>query len=234
MAAMQKTTDIIFEQLQTIILQNKLNPGDKLPSERKLAQMLGASRASIREVVGIMDAKGMVQVRHGKSTIICDIFNEPISKPLEEIILNSDALVEQVIAVRQILEVEATRLAAIARTDAELEAIKQAYQVTKTTSDKADIEAFVKADTHFHITIGEASHNIILTQLIKSISALISQNIYKSVTNLKDDVNWAKNLQKQHLDIVNAIAEQNPDRAKTTASDHLDYVLQYHKKSTHR
>ncbi len=219
-----KRTNIVIDQIQNLIIQGALRAGDKLPSERKLATQLGISRATIREAISKLDSQGIVKIRHGTSTIICDIFKEPISNPLETIISHSDKLTSDITAVRHLLEVEATKLAAKNRTVSDLEVIGNAYNKLYYASTSKNLETHAKADSEFHLAIADASHNLILAQIIRSISDLVAQDILKTVTIFSKIKDWQKIIIQQHSDIQQAIINGDETQAEQAANYHLEFV----------
>lgn len=219
-----KMTNIVIDQIQKRIGEGTLKAGDKLPSERKLAAQLGVSRATIRESIGILGGRGVLKISHGKSTIICDVFKKHVYDPLEDIVKNSDELTADVISVRHLLEVEATRLAAINRTTIDMQIIEDAYLKLSEAQKNNDLAEHVKADTQFHISIADASHNLILTQIIRSMGNLIEKDILKTVEILSNDVGWREKLFEQHTRIFQAILNEDENSAEKAADKHLIYI----------
>lgn len=218
-----KTSDRIIEHIQTQMAQGTLNAGDKLPSERKLAQQFNVSRATIREAIGLMDAKGMVKIRHGASTIILDIFNPKLIDPLQDLVKTNQALTADVIAVRHLLEVEATILAAQHATKPALQTIKLAL-THLLTCNKQDAETQVKADMDFHLAIAEASQNIVLAKMLRSMGNLVEHEMLKTVTAAMQKPSDQNKLNTQHQQIYQAIKTQNPQQAELAARTHLEFV----------
>lgn len=218
-----KISDRIIASIQTQMAEGKLSAGDKIPSERKLAAQFNASRASIREAIGVMEAKGMVKIRHGMSTIILDIFSPKLIDPLQDLVKTNQGLTANVIAVRHLLEVEATILAAKHATNAEHNLIEKALHHLL-NCNKLDADQQVKADMDFHLAIADASQNIVLAKMMRSMGALVEHEMLKSVSNaMQDDVSQAK-LNSQHKQIFEAVKTGNPQKAELTARSHLEFV----------
>jgi GntR family transcriptional repressor for pyruvate dehydrogenase complex len=159
--------------LEVLIRESNLLPGDRLPTERDLAERFEVSRTVIREAVRSLVARGMLEVRAGSGTIIrspsSDIVSKTISLYLKgnrrEIDLNA------VTEVRRLIEVEIAGLAAERRTEediAKLKNVLSAYQDVL-----GDKEKFVKWDVSFHLRLASAAHNDLFYLLLDSISEIM-------------------------------------------------------------
>lgn len=218
-----KISDRITEHIQTQMAEGILNAGDKLPSERKLAGQFNVSRASIREAISLMEAKGMVKIRHGASTIILDVFKPKFIDPLQDLVKTNQALTSDVIAVRHLLEVEATILAAKYANKTTLQAIKKALDHLL-TCNKQDAEIQVKADLDFHLAIADASQNIVLAKTLRSMGNLVEHEMLKTVGIAMQKSEGQTKLNQQHQNIYQAIKTGNTQQAETAARTHLQFV----------
>ncbi|MCJ8323521.1 MAG: FadR family transcriptional regulator [Rhizobiales bacterium] len=220
-----KTSNRIINHFQAQLASGVLNAGDKLPSERKLAAQFNVSRASIREAIGLMELKGMVKIRHGASTIIVDIFNPSLLDPLQVLVNNHQGLAANVMAVRHLLEVEATKLAALNATENDIISIEKSL-TNLLNADLQNADLQVKADIEFHLAIADASQNIVLAKLMRNMGELLEQEMAKTisaVTGLANDDGQAK-LNQQHIAIFTAIKASNSAEAEQAARAHLQFV----------
>ena len=108
----KKIYEEIVEQLRELISTGTFNPGDKLPSERDMAQMLGVSRASVREAVVALQAMGVLDVKPGEGTFVSASMNSEMIEPLALVLSVERNPLAQLMEVRRILEAEAAALAA--------------------------------------------------------------------------------------------------------------------------
>ena len=97
--------DLVIERIKTLLIEQKLKPGDLLPSEHTLSESIGVSRGTIREAMKILSAFGIVEIRRGDGTYIATSANRKIFDPLifSLIITNSDS--EELIQLREMMEV---------------------------------------------------------------------------------------------------------------------------------
>lgn len=218
-----KISDRIIDHIQTQMAEGMLNAGDKLPAERKLAAQFNASRASIREAIGLMEAKGMVKIRHGASTIILDIFTPKLIDPLQDLVKTNQSLASDVIAVRHLLEVEATILAAQHADNKALKHIETAL-THLLNCDPKNAEIQVKADHEFHLAIADASQNVVLAKMMRSMGALVEHEMLKTVTVATQKTNVQNTLNAQHQQIYQAIINGNSQQAERAARTHLEFV----------
>lgn len=218
-----KISDRIISSIETQMAEGKLMQGDKLPSERKLATQYNASRATIREAIGLMEAKGMVQIRHGMSTIILDIFKPKLIDPLQDLVKTNQALTSDVIAVRHLLEVEATILAAKNATKIDLATIDAALN-NLLNCDRLDAEAQVDTDIKFHLTIADASKNVVLANMMRSMGSLVKHEMLKTINVATQRPNSQSKLDMQHKQIYQAIQNADATQAQTAARAHLEFV----------
>lgn len=218
-----KISDRIIDHIQTQMAEGILNAGDKLPSERKLAAVFNASRASIREAIGLMEAKGMVKIRHGASTIILDIFTPKLIDPLQDLVKTNQSLALNVIAVRHLLEVEATILAAQHADNDALKLIENAL-IHLLNCDRKNTEIQVKADMDFHLAIADASQNIVLAKMLRSMGNLVEHEMLKTVSVAMQKPEAQAKLNIQHQQIYQAIKNGNSQQAERAARTHLEFV----------
>lgn len=218
-----KISDRIIDNIQSQMAEGKLNAGDKLPSERKLAAQFNASRASIREAIGLMEAKGMVKIRHGTSTIILDIFTPKLIDPLQDLVKTNQGLTTDVIAVRHLLEVEASILAAQHATSTQLKSIEHKLHLLL-ECDRQNADLQVEADMQFHLAIADASQNVVLAKMLRSMAILVAHEMSKTVNIAMQKPGGQNKLDAQHQQIYQAIKSGNIARAEAAARVHLHFV----------
>lgn len=222
----KKYSDQVFDYLFNEIKEGKMKPGDKLPNERELSQMLGVSRPSLREALRAMTQLGLVTTRHGGGTYINTYDEMYLMSILRYITVISDDLLLDLVQVRKILEAEATRLAAINATDEDLSKI-ESYATERSTlalryADELDaVRTELNAlDFNFHKSIAEASKNKVIMAFVISIQSTFTehQNRVFAKSRLTHIVN------KTHLEIVDALKKHDPELAQSLMYKHLEMV----------
>ena len=108
----KKIYEEVIEQVKKLIIDGKLQPGDKLLSERELAEKLGVSRASVREAFSALEMMGIITIRPGEGSFVRQVSYEEMLEPLSFLLQVDIDNVMQLLEVRKILEVEVATLAA--------------------------------------------------------------------------------------------------------------------------
>jgi len=218
------SVDLIIAQIRDLISSGAVRPGEKLPPERKLAERLGVSRTQIREAINKLQFYGIVKVRPQSGTIVSGIGMVAIEGLITDLLKIENSDFKSLIDTRVLLEREAARLAAINRTSDDLVQLTNAlHQYEKKL--QTDSEA-IEEDLLFHIKVAEASKNTVL----KSLMMVITPDIVKSFIKLKvcSESNNKKTI-AEHQQILDMIADQDPEGAVHAMESHLNDVITYKK-----
>jgi len=210
----ESTLEVIVQQIKNQIKKGILKPGEKLPSERKLADQLGLSRASVREAIQALAFSGYLEVIQGKGTYILEMatkYDEIVNFFSEFSNYSLDYLMEA----RIMLEGEFARLAAL---NANQEEIDEIERVFNEIVNSKDINSFVVKDLKFHLTIAKATHNPIMNGLMKIIGEMLYKETQKIIEISKDTrVNTIETVRN----LVQAIKQRNAEQAKELMSEHI-------------
>ncbi|MFF1823504.1 FadR/GntR family transcriptional regulator [Kribbella sp. NPDC058245] len=167
----------VADQISLWIRENELQPGDRLPPERELAQRLGVSRATLSQALVALEVIGAVVVRHGDGTVLTE--RARTGPVIEAIRAHADRLPE-IIDARDALESKLAALAASRRTEDDLVAIRAAL-----TAMERDIAAGgrgVDADEAFHGAVTAAARSSLLAQMMATIQGLIRETRLESLS----------------------------------------------------
>ncbi len=215
----QSPVDLIITQIRNLISTKQVLPGDKLPSERKLAEHLGVSRGNVRAAISKLEFYGIVKVHANSGTRVTGLGIPALEGLITDILAMENVDFGSLVDTRILLEKEATRLAAIKRTDQDLKEIKTAMLNYENKLMKG--EQAVEEDLLFHIKIAEASKNSVL----KSLMLIITPDIVKNFINLKvcDESNNRKTIE-EHRQIIDMISTRDADQAEKAMTTHLEAV----------
>jgi len=208
-----------MEQVRLMITRGDLQPGDKLPSERELAETLGVSRTSVREGLTALGALGILDIRPGEGTFIRRSNDSETFEPLTvllEVERNPEA---QLMEVRRILETESAALAARRATPDDLEKIESALQVMKNADS---VKGAVEADLRFHYTIAEATKNTVLLRIMNTVADLMHNNYRQNRETLYAEL--TERVLNEHESILQAIKDKNPDEAWARMLEHINNI----------
>jgi DNA-binding FadR family transcriptional regulator len=212
--------DEIARQLGQLIQAKKLSPGDRLPSERDLCEQFSVSRPVIREALSRLKSEGVVSIRRGVGVFV----TEPDPRDgfkIQEVDIEEKFAISQVMELIATVEVSATRLAAIRRTNDDLKQIRRCllgmeYAIA---SDRLGDEE----DFEFHQAIVVATHNPYFETLSQHLEHTARKMIRHLRSNTKSrHTNLIEAVQAEHQAIYNAIVAGDPAAAELAARTHLE------------
>ena len=213
----ESTLEIIVQQIKLQIKNGTLKPGEKLPSERKLANLLGVSRASVREAIQALAYSGYLEVIQGKGTYVLEMAAkyDEIVNFLSEF---SNYSVDYLMEARMIIEGELARLAALNANQKEIDLMQKIF---RKISHSKDANSFFVTDLELHLTIAKATHNPVLNGIMK----IIGELIYKETQPiLEASMEFQERNLKNIKDLVQAIKERDAIRAKQLMIEHISNI----------
>jgi GntR family transcriptional repressor for pyruvate dehydrogenase complex len=202
----------VLAQLRAHVEKEGLRAGDRLPSERELAERLGVSRNSIKQATTVLEVQGLVETRHGGGTYLrtASLMVEPIA-----VLVDLKQRLPDIIEARVALEPELARLAAVRRTDDDLGAMAAALD--EMAGQVAAGQRGEEGDRKFHSAMAEASHSRILVEFYRQLSPKIAETRRES---LKQAHRPARSL-AEHQTIHVAVLDGDQRRAATAVRRHL-------------
>jgi GntR family transcriptional repressor for pyruvate dehydrogenase complex len=222
-----KISQKIVEQIKGIILNGGLQPGDRLPKEQDLSEMLGVSRPTLREALTVLEAIGLIEVRPREGSIVKSIVSQSIQEPIQDMIEVDPSKVLELFEVRKKIDSEGAGMAAERATDEDLKTIRkyadQMEQLLKEKNSLLEIEPSRLYQRTF-FAIADATHNSIYAHFMKSIWTLLEGAIPYSRQRLLNVPNISKKLVQQYRQIVALVTERKPNQARKAVIRHLDFV----------
>lgn len=223
-------TDRLEQAIEDLIGARRLAAGDRLPSERALAEMLSASRNSLREALMRLAARGRVTIRKGGNIIAepaeARWTNATIADPLAPLVAGNPGFGQDVLEVRRGLEGQAAYHAALRAGPEDLDAIRACLDRLAECHDQSDAAAEAHADAAFHLAIADASHNAVLRSVMSSMFGLLQLSISQSLDKLYVVPRVSERLSRQHQALVDAIAAGDADGARRASDEHIEFVAQ--------
>lgn len=168
----------IVSQITDAIVRGELQPGDRLPTERDLAQQFGVSRTVVRDAIKLLAGRGILNVRHGIGIFVSEslkTFGE-----MDGALYSKDATIKDLFEIRRILESEAVLWAAQRATGLQLNQLQSILDDTAKHTD--DLTLLGERDAQFHIGIAEASQNLVLVRLMLTLLDLLSESRIESLS----------------------------------------------------
>lgn len=220
-----KTYYQVMEYLTEEIRMKKLKKGDKMPTERELAEYLGVSRAAIRESYKILSIVGLLRSAPSQGTFIKDEFDDWFMEPMSIIFKLSDTTMNDVLEFRKMIEVEVATLAAEKITDEEIEVLSECFE--KMNSDIDEVEKAIY-DKKFHGTIVKAARNQIILNAYNAMSPML-QVFTRDIRSLVAEKEGEEMVVSAHRDIYEAIASRDVDKARESMQAHMETIIKYYK-----
>lgn len=210
-----KVYEVIMEEIKDIVKKGELKSGEKLPSERELADKLEVSRTSVREALKALTMIGLIESKHGEGNFIKSNFENSLLEPLSIVFLLIGSKNEDIIELRRIIEPEAAGIAAKNITKSELRDLKE---IMKELNNSLDAEICAQLDKKFHYKIAQASGNHLISTIMFSISSLIEKYIDSSrIHNINKKV-----VKLQHEEIYKALESRDSKKASEYVKKHLE------------
>ncbi|ACM38562.1 FCD domain-containing protein [Agrobacterium vitis] len=214
-------------RIEAMIAERKLSPGDRLPPERSLAAELDVSRSRLREAIQQLISRGIVVSRRGGGTFVAieDAARslERALEPLLPMVQGEAGYWRDVMEIRKSLDTDAAYYAALRATDLDKERMTVAF-AAMSAAEGGNPQSQARADAAFHMAIAEASHNVVLRQIVAGLSELLQQSIAQSLMQFYRQPDLGPALERQHGLILDTILAGRPDEARKAAADHLAFV----------
>lgn len=214
----QKLYFKVANQILELIDSGIFPPGSRLPSERNLALRFDVSRASVREAEISLQAQGRVEIKVGSGAYVLG-GSGPLGRGFPKV--GPFELTEA----RSLIESEAAALAASMISDEAIEELSRYIQIMNGTIKNSDL-TIEEADRLFHMTIAKATNNAAIIHTIENMwtmrcEAMELQNVYESA---RRNDNWT--LEKEHLDIYEALKARNPSKARKAMRTHFARMIE--------
>jgi GntR family transcriptional regulator, transcriptional repressor for pyruvate dehydrogenase complex len=213
----------IAELIVEFITEQRLHPGDRLPTEQEFAEQFGVSRTIVRDAIKMLTPSGLVRPRRGSGIFVGEQEQQP--QPISRLHLASPAAPERIsdlFEFRCFQEMQTARLAAQHITVAELRTVEQFLSVNTEAAKSEDRETFLSSDNEFHRSIALASHNVFFVESVTSILQLQRWAV-RILTGGAPGSSWLA--VEQHMKLFEAIRDGKPDQAAEAAREHVETVF---------
>ena len=225
-----KVSDKVVQDLRTLVEKNQMQVGDRLPAERKLCEQLGVSRSSLREAIQHLTSQGMLVSKVGAGTFLQQLPTNwsqyQIVQPLSNLIDEDPAYRFDVQEARMVLEGGTAWYAAQRATAEDLKNIRACYEQIAHFQILGDDDQAAIADAKFHLAIAEASHNLVLIQMMRGLFDLLQYNVVLGRRKVYTEAHRFDQLHDQHFQVMDAIERQDPEAARSAVCGHIEFVVQ--------
>lgn len=224
--APEKLSQSVVRQIEELILRGILRPGERLPSERDLADKLGVSRPSLRDAIADLADRGLLVSRAGSGVFVADVLGSAFSPALTQLFSTHDEAVIDYISFRRDMEGLAAERAATLGSETDLKLIDTIFGKMEAAHQKRDPSDEAQLDAEFHMAIIEASHNVIMLHMLRSMFELLRQGVFYNRQVMFRNRMTRDQLLDQHRAINAAIQARDPAAARAAVAAHMAYVEQ--------
>lgn len=219
-----RLSDAVSAEIERHILDGRLKPGDPLPAERDLARQMAVSRASLREALLKLQARGILQVRRNAGYTVAEATSPSLTDPLLRLMENHPKAVADVLELRQGLETLTAALAALRADAGDIEAIREAAERAQHAQLAGDAATAADWDARFHLAVADASHNVALVHVMRGLFTVMRENVRRAREALFQREDAAEPLHEQHRHLLDAIVAHDPEAAVRAAEVHLSFI----------
>lgn len=210
----------VATQLEQMIIQDKIQVGEKLPTEARLCDMFAVSRTVIREAITQLKSLGLVETRRGVGTTV--IRNQP-AETLYAYTINPTAVEDilHILELRMSVEEKAAEMAALRRTDKDIERLEQSLLAYDRALEKGELAR--EEDLAFHLAIASATGNPFFRQFYEQFNKNIIPRAKIVNANLDHPATeqYLERVRQEHRAIFDAIRDGEPEVASKAMHTHL-------------
>jgi GntR family transcriptional repressor for pyruvate dehydrogenase complex len=218
----QKSSTLIAEQVLAHVQSGHLNPGDRLPPERQLAEQFGVHRQAVREALSALHMLGIVETRPGSGSVIVMRLPKTLDAFSEIRRLDEQDNPFEIMEARAVIEPEIVRLAASRADQIQIANIEKAIEEYEAIIQHFELPP--GGDLRIHLALAKASGNAIFTRFIESVLNAADQWLWRRLRERKWDQERGLLYLKHHREIFSAIRGGDTARAMQTMGSHLSAV----------
>lgn len=212
----QSISDVVFEQLRNNIVSQELAPGSKLPSEKKLSDLFGVSRTSIRAAIQRLASMGLVDTFNGDGTYVRHPDAANLINPIFNALTFQPDQILEILEFRLAIEMLGCRLAARNADEKMMTELDSIVENMQNAIKDNDAERYSIEDMRFHVCIARMSGNSLIEKVISNLSDFYMGHLLKlnQVNDLDFNISY-------HEGICQAIHDRNEDTAETLIKENL-------------
>jgi DNA-binding FadR family transcriptional regulator len=210
----------VADALRELVKEQRLVPGDRLPSEAELVEMLGVGRSSVREGVQMLHSLGIVEVEHGRGMFLAPVIGSGLRAVVNWAYVSAakDHLVYDLLEARTVVEPMQARLAAERATDEEIAQLAAIGESDGCLDPDLSLPEAEVIGLDYHEFIARIAHNdilLIMSNAVRPLFISLVEELERPTVEFTD-------LLKHHRGITEAVAARDPDRAELAMREHLE------------
>ncbi|RYZ24624.1 MAG: FadR family transcriptional regulator [Chitinophagaceae bacterium] len=219
--SIEKPVDVIIRQIKELLVSGALQPGDKLPPERKLSEQLGVGRTHVREALRRLEFYGILRTRPQSGTFVASIGINALENLISDVLQIEAPSFVSLVETRVLLEVASVELACERRTEEDIAKLEQSLE---SYLDRARLGVkAVEEDLMFHLAIADASKN----RALKSLLLIIIPDIIANYSLFKVCDTVTNKALGEHQALFESIKDGDGPRAAAIMKEHLQGVMNF-------
>lgn len=219
-----KLADTIADHLEQLILEGSLRPGERLLAERELAQRFDVSRPSLREALEKLEKRGLLKSGRGGATFVAPMLGDGFTEPLYTALASRPETTFDYLEFRRFVEGSAAYFAALRGTDVDRDLIRECFERMEAAHQQDDSSDEAETDADFHLAVYEASHNLVMLHIMRSLSDMLRKDVFYNRAKLYQRQGVRELLLEQHRAVYQTVMAGDPDAAKAAAEAHIDFT----------
>ncbi|KAF0675860.1 FadR/GntR family transcriptional regulator [Profundibacterium mesophilum] len=220
----EKLARSVVRQIELLVLRGILRPGERLPPERDLSERLGVSRPSLREAIAELSRGGLLVSRAGDGLYVADVLGSAFSPALVRLFAEHDEAKSDYLSFRRDMEALAAERAARLASATDLQVVDAIFTKMETAHARRDSDGEARLDAEFHMAIIEASHNVVMLHMMRSMFELLRAGVFYNRQMMFQQMTRRETLLGQHRAINMALQDRDPQAAGAAVRAHLDFV----------
>ncbi len=208
-----------IDKIYDLIMQQNLQPNDRLPPERELSEMLGISRNSLREAIRVLDVLGIIRVDQGSGMVIdATKVSNAVTRHLSFALMLNRNKLDELFEARLVVETECAGMAAERASPAEIAELRAMY--AKLVEFRMDRSKGIECELSLHALIAAAAHNVVLEEILTSLRQVLKESRETTVPSTGVTASTVESQEK----IVDAIARRDKATARALMYEHISAV----------
>ena len=220
----EKLSQSVVAQIELLILRGILRPGERLPSERELSERFGVSRPSLRDAVAELQKSGLLTAKANAGVFVAEALGSNFSPALTRLFAAHDTAVFDYIDFRRDMEGLAAERAARLGSDTDLAVVDSVFQRMEAAHQKRNPTDEARIDADFHLAIIEASHNVVMLHMMRSMYELLRDGVFYNRQIMFQQRTTRTMLLDQHRAINTALQARDAKAARKAVESHMDFV----------
>lgn len=209
---------LVADQIRTLILEGRLQQGDRLPSERELAERFGVSRVTVRDALRILEVAGLIEVRLGASggAFVTAPSANIVAEGIANMLMTAAVTPDEVVESRLVLELGIVSLAAARATEEDLAELRRICDASAQAFRDGAYDT--NLSRQFHARLATAAHNTAVDMIAASFRGPLS---LRDVRAREPAQHARERTVREHDAVARALEARDAPRAREAMAEHL-------------